>query len=287
MYDCYLRKALENGKTIFSDIVISDQEKEELAKKGKDVESLETLRRVMSPLFFSGQIMNDPVADELIEFKRDWVQRFERTPELMAMLREAPKVLSVDPAFRLNQTNDFSGLVVVARGKDGFIYVMEAKQMKVNPAQLIEEIFRLVDAYKPVKVLVETVADQIMLLDLLRNKMRDSGKFFTIEETKTSTNETKTMRIRGLIPYYANGQILHAHGLSDLEGQLLEFPRGIHDDIIDALAAHQHDWKITKTEKQREQEKPYTWNWWSKQPLMSSKKTSDIKQLFGDLLPHI
>jgi predicted phage terminase large subunit-like protein len=204
----------------------------------------------------------------------------------MKMLQESPKTLSVDPAFRLNQTNDFSGLVVVARGKDGFIYILEAKQLKVNPSQLIEEIFRLVDAYKPTKVLVETVAAQIMLLDLLRNKMRDTGKFFTIEETKTSTNETKTMRIRGLIPYYANGQILHANGLSDLEGQLLEFPRGIHDDVIDALSAHQHDWKVIKTERQREQEKPYTWNWWNKQPIMHSKRSSSMKQLFGDLLSH-
>lgn len=284
-YDCYIRKALENNKTIFSDIVITDQEKQDLAKTGKDVESLETLRRVMSPLFFSGQIMNDPLADELVEFKRDWILKFERTPELMKMLAASPKVLSVDPAFRLNQTNDFSGLAVVARGTDGFIYVLEAKQMKINPSQLIEEIFRLVETYKPVKVLVETVAAQVMLLDLLRNHMRDVGRFFTIEETKTSTSETKAMRIRGMIPFYANGQILHAHGLADLESQLLEFPRGTHDDIIDALSAHQHDWKVIKTQVQRTKEQPYTWNWWSKQPQMKSKSQSNLKQLFGDLLP--
>ena len=107
MYDVFLRKALENGKPIFADIVLTDQEKEESAKNGKDVESLETLKRVMSPLFFSGQIMNDPLADELVEFKREWILKFERTPELMQMLAQSPKVLSVDPAFRLNQTNDF------------------------------------------------------------------------------------------------------------------------------------------------------------------------------------
>lgn len=283
-YDVYLRKALENGKTIFSDIVLTDEEKAQKAKEGKDVESLETLKRVMSPLFFSGQIMNDPVADDLIEFKRDWIVKFERTPELMRLLAESPKVLSIDPAFRLNQTNDFSGLVVTARGKDGFIYVLEAKQMKVNPSQLIDEIFRLVDIYKPQKVKVETVSAQVMLLDLLRNKMREVGKFFTIEETKTSTNETKTMRIRGLIPFYANGQILHAQGLADLEGQLLEFPRGIHDDIIDALASHQTDWKVIKLEGKKAQEQPYTWNWWLKQKPLGGSRNSNLKQLFGDLL---
>ena len=283
-YDVYLRKAVENGKTIFKDIVLTDDEKVISIKNGKEVESIETLKRVMSPLFFSGQIMNDPVSDDLIEFKRDWISKFERTPELMKMLQESPKVLSIDPAFRLNQTNDFSGLVVVARGKDGFIYVLEAKQLKVNPSQLIEEVFRLVDTYKPAKVLVETVSAQIMLLDLLRNKMRDTGKYFTIEETKTNTNETKTMRIRGLIPFYANGQILHANGLFDLEGQLLEFPRGTHDDIIDALASHQHDWKIVKNETKIAKQDYGTWNWWLKQKPMGTRGTGDMKKLFGDLI---
>lgn len=282
-YDVYLRKAIENGHPIFQDIVLTDEEK---ANSKRDVESLETLKRVMSPLFFSGQMMNDPLADDLVEFKREWIVKFERTPEVLRTLQEAPKVLSIDPAFRLNQTNDFSGLVVTARGKDGFIYVLEAKQLKVNPAQLIDEIFRLVAAYKPTKVLVETVAAQVMMLDLLRNKMRETGTFFTVIETKTSTNETKAMRIRGLIPFYANGQILHAQGLADLEAQLLEFPRGIHDDIVDALAAHQSDWKVTKVEQRKESEKWGTWNWWLKQPAMGSKRTSDIKQLFGDLLGH-
>jgi len=286
MYDAYIRKGLENNKPIFKEIVRWDKEKENLAKEGVDVESLETLKRAMSPLFFSGQIMNDPLYDELIEFKREWVTRFERTQELLAILQDAPAILSVDPAFRQKQTNDFSGLAVTKKAKNGLIYVVEAKQIKVNPKQLIDEIFKLVEIYKPYKVIIETVAAQIMLLDLLRNRMRETGHFFTIEETKTSTIETKAMRIRGLIPYYANGQILHAPGLSDLENQLLEFPRGMHDDILDALAYHQKEWKVVKTEKAREEEKPYTWNWWSKQPAMGRKVPQDMRKLFGDLLPH-
>lgn len=285
-YDAYIRKALENNKTIFKDIVRWDKEKEKLALEGKDVESLETLKRAMSPLFFSGQMMNDPLDDDLIEFKREWIIRFDRTPEIAAMLADAPAVLSIDPAFRQKQTNDFSGIVVTKKAKNGLIYVLEAKQLKVNPKQLIDEIFRLVGIYKPSKVLIETVAAQIILLDLLRNHMRDTGTFFSIQETKTSTSETKAMRIRGLVPYYANGQILHAQGLNDLESQLLEFPRGMHDDIVDALAYHQYDWKVVKVGKQQQQEVPYSWNWWMKRPQMGIQKSQSMKDLFGDLLSH-
>lgn len=285
-YDAYIRKAVEKNATIFKDIVNTDKQKEALAEQGIDVESIETLKRVMTPLFFSGQIMNDPLDDELIEFKRDWIIQFDRTEETAKILKDCPAVLSVDPAFRQNQTNDFSGLVVSKKAPSGFIYILEAKQIKVNPKGLVDEIFRLVEMYKPRKVLIETVSAQIMLLDLLKNKMRELGVFFTIEETKTSTAETKVMRIRGLIPFYANGQILHAQGLGDLEGQLLEFPRGTHDDIIDALAYHQKDWKTTKVASPKPVEKTHTWDWWSKQPTMRQKRTSDMKQLFGDLLPH-
>lgn len=283
-YDAYVRSALENGHTIFSDIVLTDKEKEELALKGKATESLETLKRVMSPLFYAGQLMNDPLDDDLVEFKREWIVKFDRTADLMRSLSESQAVLSVDPAFRQKQTNDFSGLVVSKIDKNGLIYLLEAKQIKVNPSQLVDEIMRLVAAYNPRKVLIETVAAQIILVDLLKNKMRELNTFFTIEEMQPNTTETKAMRIRGLIPYYANGRILHAPGLHDLENQLLEFPRGTHDDIIDALAYHQYDWKSNRPGKPIEQEKPYTWNWWMKRPRMGQKGTKDMKQLFGDLL---
>ena len=266
---------------------MTDKEKAALEKRGLHVESMETLKRVMTPLFFSGQILNDPLDDELIEFKRDWIIHFERTPELMAKLQEYDAIMSVDPAFRMNQTNDSSGIVVTKRDTKGLIYVLEAAQFKVNPKGLIDEIFRLVGIYKPRKVLIETVSAQVMLLDLLRNRMSETGIFFTVEETKTSTLETKTMRVRGLIPYYANGQVLHAKGLNELESQLLEFPRGLHDDILDALSYHQAGWRVVKLEKTGDRsDKPYTWNWWMKQPVMGKRGKGNLKQLFSDLLPQ-
>lgn len=192
--------------------------------------------------------------------------------------------MSLDPAFREKQRNDFSGIVVTKRLKNGLIYVLEAKQLKVGPDKLIEEVFRLVNTYKPRKLIVETVQAQLLLGPLFRNKMRETGVFFTIEEAKSSSTE-KEARIRGLIPYYANGQILHAPNLSDLEGQLLEFPRGIHDDIIDSFAYQQYDWKAPSAQKAtKPAEKTGTWNWWSKRPQMGKKVDGQMKNLFGDLL---
>lgn len=264
-------------------MVLTDAEKEAALKAGKDVESLETLKRVMSPLEFAGQYYNDPVDDDIVEFKRDWITKIERTPELLKELAQVDAVMSIDPAFRQKQTNDFSGIVVTKRHPSGLIYVLEAKQLKVNPDKLIEEIFRLAAIYKPRKVMIETVAAQMLMMNLLRNKMHELNFYFTIEEFKPSTTETKAMRIRGLIPYYANGQVVHASGLVDLEAQLLEFPRGIHDDIIDALASQQYAWKVGPARKAAQSEAPYTWNWWNKRPQMGKHQNKNMKDLFGDL----
>lgn len=278
-FDCYLRRAEENGKAIFDkEYCRTDKEQEVLAGLGIHKKSLETLKR--NPSQYASQMNNDPLDDDLIEFKRDWFIRTERTPEVMQKLQHIAPLLSIDPAFRLKQTNDFSGIAVTKALPDGTIYVLEAKQMKINAAQLVEEIFRLVGIYKPYKVLLETVSAQVLLVDLLKNEMKKRRVWFVIEEVKTSTTETKAMKIRGLVEFYSNGRIYHMGNLVDLEGQLLEFPRGTHDDIIDALSQQIPYWKYTHTPKSKVAAQEFTWDWWKKR---THQPKSGLDKLFRDL----
>lgn len=277
-FDCYLRRAEENGKVIFAkEYCLTDKEQEVLAGLGYNKKSLETLKR--NPAQYACQMNNDPLDDDLIEFKRDWFLRTERTPELMAKLSTIQPIISIDPAFRLKQTNDFSG-ISVTKSLDNLIYVLEAKQMKLNAAQLVDEIFKLVSTYKPSKVLIETVSAQILLVDLLKNEMKKRNTWFTIEEVKTSTTETKAMKIRGLVEYYSNGRIIHLGSLVDLESQLLEFPRGTHDDIIDSLSQQIPYWKYKNGPKITAASKEGTWDWWHNK---AHKPKNKIQQLFQDL----
>lgn len=278
-FDSYLRRAEENGKAIFDkEYCRTDKEQEVLAGLGIHKKSLETLKR--NPSQYASQMNNDPLDDDLIEFKRDWFIRLDRTPEVMAKLQHVAPLLSIDPAFRLKQTNDFSGIAVTKALLDGTVYVLEAKQMKINAAQLVEEIFRLVNIYKPYKVLIETVSAQVLLVDLLKNEMKKRHTWFVIDEVKSNTTETKAMKIRGLVEFYSNGRIYHMGSLVDLEGQLLEFPRGTHDDIIDALSQQIPFWKYSHTPKTKDTEKEFTWNWWASK---SHRPKSGIQKLFNDL----
>lgn len=278
-FDCYLRRAEESGKVIFDkEYCRTDKEQAVLAALGQHKKSLETLKR--NPAQYAAQMNNDPLDDDLIEFKRDWFIRLERAPELMVKLAKIAPIISVDPAFRLKQSNDFSGISVTKSTPEGSVYIFEAKQVKMNPSDLVNEIFRLVHVYKPFKVLIESVSAQILLIDLLKNEMKKRKVWFTIEEIKSNTTETKAMKIRGLTQYYSNGCIFHLGQLVDLEAQLLEFPRGTHDDIIDSLSMQIPFWQFQNPTKVQPKDKEFTWSWWKGK---THQPKSGIQKLFNDL----
>ena len=69
--------------------------------------------------------------------------------------------------------------------------------------------------------------------------MRLRGVFFPITELKRNTNESKEFRIKALEPFYREGKYFHAAWMEgrEMEQELLTFPKGKHDDLIDAGAS--------------------------------------------------
>ena len=69
----------------------------------------------------------------------------------------------------------------------------------------------------------------------IQKQMRIRNHFFTLEEIRPNTE--KNAKIRTLLqPRYSSHSILHSLFMADLEAELLKFPNGKHDDMIDALS---------------------------------------------------
>ncbi len=284
-YSVYLRKAIENGLPVFPEaFVLTDEELEERKRVDPNVK-LESLQNVKNNngYYWSGQYLNDPVDQDSVEFKQSWFSRMVITDELSVKLRNANVTLSIDPAFRLKQHNDFSGIVVTATTIDNNVYVLEAKQLKVNPERLLDEVFRLITVYHPQRVIVETAQAQLLLSGLIRDEMKKRNLFFFLEEISPGSDDNKAARIRGLIPHYSNFRIFHAEGLQDLEAQLTEFPRNSHDDIIDALAYQIPFWKAPGKEYVKpEGIREYSGEWWAQRKHRKSEPIR-LKSLFKDI----
>lgn len=276
----FIRSAVDGeGKVVFPNMVCRDRT--DILWENKIC--LEAQFEILGPYEYSCQFLNNPVSEDSIEFKTSWVQKYAVDGPEALRLVGIRGILSIDPAVRLKETNDYTGLVVTKVTPERRIYILEAQQRKLSPKELIDEVFKLVEMYNIGKVLIETTAAQILFLDLFRDEMIKRNKFFAVEEVKSSTKETKVVRIRALIPYYANGMIFHRPGLTILEEQLIQFPRNTNDDVIDALSHQVSYWKATPGKTIVKETAPYgSLNWWKKQRGESSGER--FKSLFKDFI---
>ena len=90
---------------------------------------------------------------------------------------------------------------------------------------------------------------RIALQYFLEEEQRKRQIYFNINELKRNTTTAKEMRIRGLIPLYKAGVIFHRKSDVELERELLQFPRGKHDDRADALDSQLEAQEPTRKKK--------------------------------------
>ena len=84
---------------------------------------------------------------------------------------------------------------------------------------------------------IEAVAYQSVLMHFLEKEMPKRGIFFRI--TPLKAEKKKEIRIDSIQPRFAVGTVWFrrdAVWLDKIEAELLAYPHGAHDDIIDALA---------------------------------------------------
>lgn len=285
-FDVHLRQALEYNKDgelvpIFPEAYVkTDKELNALLKLDPNIpiESLETVKRTNKSWKWSGQYMNDPVDQESVEFRNTWFRPI--TDEQKKLFPVSKTIASLDPAFRLKEHNDYSGITITKVLPNADVCVVHAQGLKVNPERLVDEVFRLYQMWKFDMLIVEATQAQLLLVNLLRIEMKKRNTFFVIHEAGQGSQDSKPARIRGLIPRYANAQVYHAKGLQDLEDQLSSFPRNSHDDIIDALAYQVEHW-VAPSGKKEELAKSveYSWQWWKGK---AGRKPTQLGSLFND-----
>lgn len=234
-YDITVRKVIEDGKIIFPEKFSKRFDsvlKSWFAVKEQCMDFITYLKKRPSEEF-SSQYMNEPISIENQTFKREYFQYFERRPERLFV------AMSIDPAISEKQSADYFAIRVDAMDENYNIYVLDYLRGHWKIAESVDNVFNTYNKWKPSVVGLETVAYQKALKYVLEEAMRRRGVHFPITELKRNTNETKEFRIKALEPFYREGKVFHAGWMKDreLEEELQTFPKGKHDDLIDAGAS--------------------------------------------------
>lgn len=195
---------------------------------------LDRTKKTQGTSMFYKQYMNEPVDDENATFKRSYIIRKD-----WQEIKDRPInwYLSIDPSYE-GEYSDYAALVIGGMDYMKSMYVRHIVRQKMTYSGIITCIFDLYEKFKPKKILLETVATQKSIAYELANEQSRRGIWLPIVEIR-SRSHTKEERIRGLAPLYEFGHVVHVKEspeLDELEYELLRFPTGKHDDIIDALA---------------------------------------------------
>ncbi len=188
------------------------------------------------PLYFASQYQQEPVSAEWWDFKKEYFEYYDDVSDRTHLM----DIYSfIDPAISERQEADFTAIITIWV-LNNIVYILEVKHLKTTPDNIINEVFDTAMRYKSMwrayRFWIEVVAYQKMLSLEITKQMRIRNQFFILNETRPTWE--KNARIRTILqPRYSSHNIIHPkNNISDLELELLKFPKWKHDDLIDSLS---------------------------------------------------
>lgn len=248
------------------------------------LEKLDFLRKKLGPYLFACWYENDPISQEAADFKKEWIKYYEPGSPHPGSL-----YMTIDPALTLSRDADYSAFVVGGMFQDRRIRVVDCVRKRVVPSELVDLTFALVKKWKLHRIGIETFAFQKTLKFEIERRMRETGTFFSVDELRTSRTQAgeptrnKEARIRSLQPLFEQGLIEVRRDMTDFVDELLAFPRGKYDDMIDALS-RLTDKLIPSRELQESKEvKHGSMEWWLKNHMPAATGKSIYERFMADM----
>ena len=190
--------------------------------------------------------MNSPVSreDALIQTISKWGGKIDDLPAAEFFATYCKNFVTADFAYTENVTSDSTVILVSSVDqRNGNLYVRYWRKWKTSdPVQVIGELFRIDDEYKPVKYGLEKNNYINWLQHPLERAMRERVHYLNLDPKDGlphyGPGSNKNARLRNLAPNFNFGNWYIKEDMTELEDQLLlltyDGVKG-HDDLLDAL----------------------------------------------------
>lgn len=194
--------------------------------------SIAELKRKVSPSVFQVEYMNNPFAQDGAIFKKDWF-KYCRLSDVDSRT-DMSVYITIDTSTA--EGSDFTGVIINYIDPTDKWHI-RGERLKIDSGKLVDNLFSWYNMYKPISIGIEKTTYTMGFQSSLELEQRKRGIFLPIVELKHG-GKKKEERIKDNLEYrYSNNAIVHIEGYTkEIEDELLKFPLGIHDDLIDALA---------------------------------------------------
>lgn len=193
------------------------------------------------PDVYSQEYLNIPIDESLAYFKRSDFREFTEQDKEFMSKPDWKKLynfyIGTDLAVSTKEIADWSVFVVGAVGSDGYLSIVKVIRERMDSKEIVETILSLHQMYDPVAISMEKGQIEKSIGPFLRERMLETNIFPTILPIAPSVD--KMTRARSIQARMRAGAVKfdkNSDWYYDLEDECVLFPRGKHDDQVDALA---------------------------------------------------
>lgn len=200
-------------------------------------ERLEAARREYidqgMPDGYSQEYLNCPIDPSVAFFRKD-----DLKPMVEADFdRNLKYYAAIDFAISQKTTADYTVIVVVGVDEDGKIYVVEVDRGRWDAKDIIDEMFYVQKKYNPELFTAEDGMIQKSIGPFLDDEMQKRNVFININpKTPDRDKVSRARSIQGRLRLGTVKFDTEAYWYPELQLEMITFPRGAHDDQVDALA---------------------------------------------------
>jgi predicted phage terminase large subunit-like protein len=198
-----------------------------------DADALARIKANISAKDWTALYMQEPTAETGSFFKEEWIKPIiwpnGRPPPFLRCYGASDYALTADGG-------DFTVHVVVGIDTEGRLHLVDLWRAQCGPENWIESLCDLIIKWKPAFWAEEKIQITAGVGPYLETRMRARQAYCAREGFPTRGDKAfRSQSIRGRMELGGLYVPADAPWLSDLKAELLAFPDGRHDDIVDAL----------------------------------------------------
>ena len=197
---------------------------------------------------FYQEYMNIAQSPYSAPFKPEWMQLHHYDYEyrngqniLIRKVGDEEKIIpidvfcGVDPASSLSLRADFFVIATIGVDHDNNKYILEVFRKRISPAEQPQAIIDTFKKFHPRRMKIETTGYQEALRTAVREIMRVESLYIPGLEAGVKPRTRKSERLMSLVPMFAKKQFFFQPEDLAAQQEFLSYPKGKHDDIMDAV----------------------------------------------------
>jgi predicted phage terminase large subunit-like protein len=189
-------------------------------------------KEVQPPRVWASLFMNRPVPEEGSVFKASWLKTYHHPPARDTMRT----YIAVDFATSEGK-GDFTAIIAFGVDPQGDIFVLDVWRRQATPDVSVDALLDMVRDFKPLVIVTEAGGLKNAIGPFLKERMNQRHLWVPTETIPARhAKEIRAQSIAGRMAVRGLYLPVQAPWLADFISELLSFPAGKHDDMVDCCS---------------------------------------------------